>query len=411
MELYLPSFQILFTTFLFLFLLLKILTKRSKTTSSDSKLPPRPWKLPIAGNLHQLVGTVPHQALRELAKKHGPLMHLKLGQLSTVVVSSPEIAKEIMKTHDAIFASRPEILVSKIMSYNSTSITFSPYGEYWRQLRKICVQELLSTAQVQSYRPIREEELSNLIHFIGSHAGSAINLTEKIHSTAYSITSKAAFGKKCKEQEKFVSVAMEVTKAAGGFDVEDLFPSVYLLHLFSGLRTKLERLQQETDRILDVIIKEHKEAKATRKGSVTKAEEDIVDVLLRFHDRGDVDEFSLTCDNIKAVLFDIFSAGSETSSIALDWAMSEMIKHPEVMKKAQEEVREVFNRKGSVDETSINEMKYLKCVCKEVFRLHPPVPLLLPRECSERCEINGYEIPIKTKVIINAYAIGRDPKY
>ena len=91
--------------------------------------------------------------------------------------------------------------------------------------------------------------------------------------------------------------------------------------------------------------------------------------------------------------------------------MAEMIKNPRVMKKAQEEVREVFNRKGSLDETCITEMTYLKCVVKEILRLHPAVPLLLPRECRENCEINGYEVPMKTKVIVNAWAIGRDPKY
>lgn len=83
---------------------------------------------------------------------------------------------------------------------------------------------------------------------------------------------------------------------------------------------------------------------------------------------------------------DIFAAGSETSATAVDWAMSEMMKHPRVMKKAQDEVRRVFNEKGSVDETSISEMKYLKSVIKEILRLHPPAPLLLPRECRELCD-------------------------
>lgn len=107
----------------------------------------------------------------------------------------------------------------------------------------------------------------------------------------------------------------------------------------------------------------------------------------------------------------IFATGSETSATTLNCAMSEMIKHPRVMKKAQAEVREVFNRKGRVDETAIDEMKYLKLVVKETLRLHPPAPLLLPRECREKCEINGYKIPVKTKVIVNAWAIGRDPRY
>lgn len=92
--------------------------------------------------------------------------------------------------------------------------------------------------------------------------------------------------------------------------------------------------------------------------------------------------------------------------------MSEMMKHPRVMKKAQDEVRRVFNEKGSVDETCISEMKYLKSVIKEILRLHPPAPLLLPRECRESCVIsNGYEIPAKTMVIVNAWAIGRDSRY
>ena len=105
----------------------------------------------------------------------------------------------------------------------------------------------------------------------------------------------------------------------------------------------------------------------------------------------------------------MFGGGSETSSTTVDWAMAEMIRKPEVMKRAQEEVREVFNRRGSVDETFITEMKYLKSVVKETLRLHPPAPLI-PRESREKCEINGYEIPHKIKVVINTWAIGRDPK-
>jgi len=112
-----------------------------------------------------------------------------------------------------------------------------------------------------------------------------------------------------------------------------------------------------------------------------------------------------------ATFQDIFGAGGETSASTIDWTMVELVKDPRIMKKAQDEVREVFKMKGRVDENCINELNYLKLVVKETLRLHPPAPLLLPRECSQSCDINGYHIPIKTKVLVNAWAIARDPNY
>ncbi|XP_009345818.2 cytochrome P450 71D9-like [Pyrus x bretschneideri] len=405
-----PSFPIMFAFLLFIIMVLKI-GRSGNTNNYASNLPPGPWKLPFIGNLHQLIGCLPHHGLRDLAEKYGPLMHLRLGEVSTIVVSSAEFAKEVMKTHDVIFASRPQILATRILSYGSTNIAFAPYGDYWRQLRKICTLELLSTKRVQSYRPVREEEVLKLIKSIALQSGSAVNLTQEIYSLTYSITSRAASGKKTRDHEKFIFVAEEAGKVAGGFALADLYPSVSLLHLVSGIRPKLERLHKQADRIMENIINEHQKDLETTKNVEGESVEDLVHVLLKFHEHGGALEFSLTTNNIKAVIFDVFSAGSETSATTVDWAISEMMKNPRVMKKAQREVREVFNRKGKADETSIREMKYLNAVIKETLRLHPSVPLLLPRECGEKCEIGGYGIPGKSKVIVNAWAIGRDPKY
>jgi len=275
----------------------KIGNTQKKAEDTPSKIPQGPRKLPIIGNIHNLLFSQPHRKLRDLALKYGPLMHLQLGEVSTIVISSPECAKEVMKTHDINFATRPKLLASEILSYNSTDIAFAPYGNYWRQLRKICTLELLSLKRVNSYQPIREEELSNLVKRIDSEKGSPINLTEAVLSSIHTIASRAAFGKKCKDQEKFISVIKKTSNISSGFYIGDFFPSTWL-QLLSGLRHKLEGLHQQADQIMENIIDEHKEAKS--KANQWEAE-DLVDVLIQYED-GSKQDFSLTRNNIKAII-------------------------------------------------------------------------------------------------------------
>ncbi|XP_004506687.1 cytochrome P450 71D11-like [Cicer arietinum] len=403
----------LFTIFLFMIIALKLIRNHyKKSDSTSTNLPPSPWKLPIIGNILHLVTSNPPRKLRDLAKRYGPLMHLQLGEIFFIVVSSAEVAKEVLKTHDITFASRPHLMATDIASYNSTDIAFSPYGDYWRQLRKICAIELLSVRRVKSLWPIREKEMNSLLKKIASNEGSQFNLSQAVISFMYTFTSKAAFGKKYAEEEEFISVAKQLIKLAGGFYIGDLFPSATWLHNLSGMKPKLEKLSQHVDRILGHIINDHKEERSRRaKEGVAEAEEDLIDVLLKFEDSSNDLDFYLTSDNIKAIILDVFIAGSETAATTINWAMAEMIKNPRVLKIAQAEVRDKINRRGMIDETTLGELKYLKAVIKESLRLHPSIPLLLPRECRQACVINGYHIPVKSRVIINAWAIGRDPKY
>ena len=274
--------------------------KRSKPNISTPKLPPRPWKLPLIGNLHQLVGSLPHHSLKDLAEKYGPLMHLQLGQVSTLIVSSPQIAKEVMKTHGLNFAQRPHLLVTRIVTYDSTDIAFAPYGDYWRRLRKICVIELLSAKRVRSFQLIRKEEVSNLIRFIDSCSRFPIDLRVKISSFTFAVISKAALGKEFKEQDSLESVLKEGRKLASGFCLADVYPSVKWIHLISGMRHKLEKLHDRIDRILQIIVDEHRERMEKSTGEL-EAEEDFIDVLLKLQQDGDL-ELPLTDDNIKAVI-------------------------------------------------------------------------------------------------------------
>ncbi|XP_028799798.1 cytochrome P450 71D10-like [Neltuma alba] len=402
MEVQIPYSIVFFTFFCFFF----VIHKLSSSTKPIKTLPPGPWKLPLIGNLHQLIGSLPHRSLANLANKYGPFMHLQLGQLSHIIVSSPEYAKEIMKTHDQIFANRPRILASDIFAYNSTDIVFSPYGNYWRQLRKIGTLEIFSAKRVQSFRRIREEEVSELVRNVAEHEGSFINLSRKIFTITNSIVARAAFGKKTKNVEQMLEIMEQSIKLSSGLSISDFYPSLKFVSVITGTRARMMKVHRDGDKVFDEIIRDHKEKE---KNNVGEAEEDLVDVLLRIQKDNDFD-IPLSLDNIKAVLKDVFFAGTETSATTTEWAMSELLKNPKAMKEAQAEVRSVYGNKGYVDESELHQLKYVNAVIKETLRLHSPVALSVPRENSESCEINGYVIPPKTKIIINVWAIARDPK-
>ncbi|MED6187398.1 hypothetical protein PIB30_076069 [Stylosanthes scabra] len=404
-----PS-SLLIPTF-FLLLAFSFLTKYYKSkTRPNQKLPPGPWKLPIIGNFHQVAkaGPLPHRAFRELAKKHGPIMHLKLGENSTVVISSPKLAKEVLKTYDGSFQKRPIIAAVPTITYGPSDIVFSPSGDYWRDMRKICTLELLSKKRVQSLAHVREAEIEKIVQRIRESSGSVINLTDLVFYLISCTVYRAAFGNSTMDHGEFIVLIKQAMQILGGFNWADLFPSIKGLHYLSGLKSKVELLHKKLDRFMEAIIKEHQEKQ--REGRTDVEDEDLVDVLLRVQKSNNL-ETNLTITHVKAVLGDIFAAGMDTTGATLEWAMSEMVKNPRVMKKLQAELRQALKGKKEIHESDIEELSYLKLVVKEVLRLHCPTPLLIPRECTEETNIHGYDIPVKSRVMVNVWAIARDPQY
>ncbi|GAV70291.1 p450 domain-containing protein [Cephalotus follicularis] len=136
---------------------------------------------------------------------------------------------------------------------------------------------------------------------------------------------------------------------------------------------------------------------------------DFVDVLLEIKENRLINGISMGRENLKAIILDMFAAGAETTYAALEWTMAEIIRHPQVMKEAQKEIRNITGNKPHVSEEDVEKMHILKAVIKESFRLHPPIPLLVPRESTEDVRVQGFDVLAKTRVIINAWAIGRDP--
>ncbi|KAJ0693635.1 putative oxidoreductase [Helianthus annuus] len=392
-----------FTTFLVFSLFVFLLSKLFTPSKPKQNLPPEPWRLPIIGHMHHLIGSLPHRGLRDLALKYGPLMHLQLGELSTIVISDPRWAKEVLTTHDIAFADRPVVLTTEIVAYQNTDVVWSPYGDYWRQLRKIVTLELLSVKKVKSFSYIREDECYNLVKTLRGSAGSPVNLSQMIFDTIAKIVCRAAFGKGCKDQEEFIDIVKELFKLTGGFDVADVFPSKKIIHTLTGKRPKLESIHKRLDKILSDVITEHPGQHAN-----TSDQESLLDVLLRLQASG---EFKLSTKNVKAVTLDMFGGGTDTSSATLEWAISELIKNPRVLKKAQAELRDALKGKERIVESDLHDLDYLKVIVRETLRMHLPLPLLFPRECREACKIGGYDIPLKTKLLVNGWAINRDPAY
>ncbi|XVF77852.1 hypothetical protein PTKIN_Ptkin14bG0080400 [Pterospermum kingtungense] len=385
-----------------IFMALRTLMNSKSNALASIILPPGPPKLPLIGNLHLLIGPKPHHCLARLADKYGPVMLLQLGEIPTVVISSAEAAKEVMKTHDSFFSKRPHLYAAEFITYNFQDIVFA-HGDYWRQIRKICMLEMFSQKRVQSFRSIREEEVSNLVRTITSKAGTPINMKDLLYTSTLNIFSRTAFGGKCQHHEAFKNLLPDIVAFFGGLSVVDVFPSIKLLHLINAMRPKHKRLHKKLDEILESIVHEHRSAKENEV-------DDLVHVLLDVQQNGE-HEVPLSNNSIKAILMDLFLAGTEPSSTIVQWAMSELIRNPEVLKKAQSEVRHVFAGRRDVNESNIQDLKYLNLVIKETLRLHAPAPLLIPRECRESCKVNGYVVPAKYRIIVNAWAIGRNGNY
>ncbi|XP_057850226.1 cytochrome P450 750A1 [Cryptomeria japonica] len=375
---------------------------------------PAPW--PIVGNFLQL-GKLPHRSLAHIAMKYGPIMSLRLGSVPTVVVSSAAMAKVVLKTQDLIFASRPQSASGKYFAYDYKDVVFTSYGPYWRQMKKLCMVEMFNARRLQSFAPILEEELVFALRSMWEESRegkSAVNVSKILSSVIQAQVLQILSGTKSDDYhsngngKEIKDLLWEMSHLAGTFNIGEFIPWIDWLDL-QGIKRRMRKAIKSFDQIASKIIEEHKKRRSA--SSLDKEKKhpfttDVIDTLLEMQSN---DSITITTENIKAIVFDLFAAGVETSSTMLEWAMSLIIQNPSVAKKLREEIEGVVDRERAVKSSDVESMEYLRCVVKETLRLYPPVPLLLPHKSTQASTIDGYFIPENSRLIVNAWALARDP--
>nr|ALX35998.1 flavonoid 3'-hydroxylase 1 [Paeonia lutea] len=375
-------------------------------------LPPGPKPWPIIGNLN-LIGPLPHRSIHALAQKYGPIMQLQFGSFPVVVGSSVDMAKAILKTHDLIFASRPKTAAGKYTTYNYSDITWSQYGPYWRQARKMCLVELFSAKRLESYEYIRVEELKAILKDMCSSAGKKIVLEDYLSTLSLNVISRMVLGKKYTDEtedsivtpEEFKKMLDELFLLSGVLNIGDSIPWIDFLDL-QGYVKKMKALSKKLDRFLEHVLDEHNDKRNRVKDYVAK---DMVDVLLQLADDPDL-EVKLERSGVKAFTQDLIAGGTESSAVTVEWAMSEILKKTEVFTEATEELDQVIGRERWVEEKDIPNLPYIEAIVKETMRMHPVAPMLVPRMAREDIQIAGYDIAKGTRVLVNTWTIVRDPK-
>ncbi|KAH7833421.1 hypothetical protein Vadar_006186 [Vaccinium darrowii] len=387
-------------------------------TPPQAKIPTRPETMANHWQL-KLSWFNPHQSFHHLSKKYGDIMQLKFGSFPVVVVSSPEMAREILQTHGETFASRPATAAGKYTSYNYSDMTWAPYGDHWRLARRLYLNELFSPKRIDSYEYIRVEERRALMSRLYAHSGKDIVIREELTRFTLTNVSRMALGEKYFSEsgtdrsssrvklEELKEMVDEWFLLGGVFNIGDWIPWLGFLDL-QGYVKRMKALHKKFDRFHHDVIADHKAKREADKDNFVA--KDMVDVVLQLADDPHL-EVKLSSDGVKGLLQDPIAGGTDTSAMTVEWAISELLKQPQLLRKATEELDRVIGRDRWVEEDDIPNLPYIGAIAKETMRVHPASTLLAPHFSIEDCKVAGYDIPKGTTVLVNTWSIGRDPRY
>ncbi|CAN1174486.1 Geraniol 8-hydroxylase [Linum perenne] len=377
---------------------------------TPANLPPGPPRLPIIGNLH-ILGDKPHQSLANLAKIHGPLMSLKLGQVITIVASSPSVAREILQTHDQVLSNRQLTLAFCASDHHKFGIPLLPMGSKWRNLRKVCSTYLFATQKLDSNQDLRSKKIQNLLESVRRNAyeGKAVDIGGEAFRATLSAISMTVLSLDLTDEgseyvTEFKEVSWGIMDESGKPNLGDYFPVLGRLDL-QGIQ---KRMRSHSSKMLNLFGRIIDERLKRRNLEAYVSSNDMLDTLLDIVDQENGDA-SMNLDLIKHLFLDLFVAGTDTIASTLEWAMAELLSNPNIFAQAREELHQTIGKENYIHESDIIRLPFLQAIIKENFRLHPAGPLLFPRKAGFDVQIFGFTLPKGSQVIVNAWAIGRDP--
>ncbi|KAL6007940.1 hypothetical protein ACLOJK_033445 [Asimina triloba] len=382
--------------------------------------PPGPPGLPLLGNLLSLHPDL-HSYFAHLTRTYGPIFQLRFGNKLAIVVSSPALAKEVLRDNDVVFANRDVPAVGLLISYGGCNIVSSPYGAVWRMLRRVCIQEMLSKATMDSVYSLRRSEVRGAVGrlYANATAGRAVSVGEEMFLVMMNVITSMLWGgivldgeERSGVRAEFRKVVSQITEMLSKPNISDFFPVLAPLDL-QGMERKMKNLFLKLDGLFETIIDRRVRRNTTEKdegnsSSCCEGGKDFLQFLLRIKEERDA-ETPMTMAHLKALLMDMLVGGTETTANTMEWAIAHLMEKPNTMRKVQVELDAVAGTCDIIEEAHLPKLHYLAAVVKEVLRLHPALPLLVPHCPSQTCTVGGYTIAKGARVFVNVWAIQRDP--
>nr|AMZ03395.1 cytochrome P450 CYP82D63 [Plectranthus barbatus] len=418
MEFHYTIYGILASFFLFFYYMLSFSWSNKPKHTSHNAPPEAGGARLFTGHLHLMSGgsstTLPHFNLANLADKHGPIFTIRLGVRRAVVVSSWEIAKELFTTCDAHISSRPRLRATEHLSCNLAMFGFSPYGPYWRQIRKLVTTELLSARRLELQRDVRVSENAILVDTLyklweEKRDGSGrvlVDMKQCFGELNLNVILRVVAGRRFhgggdSEETRCREVMREFFYLAGLFVPADALPYLKWLDI-GGYERRMKRNARDFDRIVGGWVAGRCEKEYSGEGKP----QDFIDVMLSALKAADLpyDVHTVT----KATCMVLISGATDTTTVMLIWALSLIMNNGHVLKRAQQELDKHVGRERRVDESDIKNLVYLQAIVKETLRLYPAGPIGGIREFAQECNVGGYFIPKGTWLIVNVWKLQRD---